>query len=70
MSEQEILRIDTDEEIMKIIQRLDSLGDQIDAPRVLAKAMNQTARNFRAKMKKYHKKYYAVTDPNVLKRKD
>ena len=70
MSERELLRIDTDDEIMKIIQRLDSLGDQLDSPRVLAKAMNQTAREFRTKLKKYHKKYYAVTDQDVLERKD
>lgn len=70
MSEKEVLKIDTDEEIIKIIRRLDKLGDQLSAPDILARALNQTARRVRTKLKGYHKKYYAVTDPDVLKRKD
>ena len=44
MSEhQNILQIDTDAELQKIIRQLDSIPDQLKAPSVLASALNATA---------------------------
>ena len=67
MSEQAILKIDTDEELKKIIRQLESLPDQIAAPNVLKNALNSTARKVRAQMVKDVKKQYAITDKRALK---
>lgn len=70
MSEhQNILQIDTDAELQKIIRQLDSIPDQLKAPSVLASALNATANEMRRTMGKKARKRYAVTDERILKEK-
>ncbi|WP_204790077.1 hypothetical protein [Oscillibacter sp. CU971] len=70
MSEhQNILQIDTDVELQKIIRQLDSIPDQLKAPSVLASALNATANEMRRTMGKKAKKRYAITDDRILKEK-
>ena len=70
MSEhQNILQIDTDVELQKIIGQLDSIPDQLKAPSVLASALNATANEMRRTMGKKAKKRYAITDDRILKEK-
>lgn len=70
MSEhQNILQIDTDAELQKIIRQLDSIPDQLKAPSVLASALNATANEMRRTMGKKARKRYAITDDRILKEK-
>ncbi len=70
MSEhQNILQIDTDVELQKIIRQLDSIPDQLKAPSVLASALNATANEMRRTMGKKARKRYAITDDRILKEK-
>ena len=63
MSEhQNILQIDTDAELQKIIRQLDSIPDQLKAPSVLASALNATANEMRRTMGKKARKRYAITE--------
>ena len=70
MSEhQNILQIDTDAELQKIIRQLDSIPDQLKAPSVLASALNATANEMKRTMGKKARKRYAITDDRILKEK-
>ena len=70
MSEhQNILQIDTDVELQKIIRQLDSIPDQLKAPSVLASALNATANEMRRTMVKKARIRYAITDDRILKEK-
>lgn len=70
MSEhQNILQIDTDVELQKIIRQLDSIPDQLKAPSVLASALNATANEMKRTMGKKARKRYAITDDRILKEK-
>lgn len=64
-----ILQIDTDAELQKIIRQLDSIPDQLKAPSVLASALNATANEMRRTMGKKARKRYAITDDRILKEK-
>uniref|UniRef100_A0AAU8B746 Minor tail protein n=1 Tax=Dulem virus 34 TaxID=3145752 RepID=A0AAU8B746_9CAUD len=66
MSDQTILAIDTDAELQKIIQRLNTLPDQIASPAILKNAINSTARKVRAQLKKDTKARYAISDGKML----
>ena len=66
---QNILQIDTDAELQKIIRQLDSIPDQLKAPSVLASALNATANEMRRKMGKKARKRYAITDDRILTEK-
>ncbi len=68
MSEyQNILQIDTDAELQKIMRQLNSLPDQLKAPSVLASALNATANEMKRAMGKKARKKYAITDDRILK---
>lgn len=67
MSEQDILVIDADGEIEKIIQRLDKFKDRLGAPDILQKAVKTTAQKVRRQIIKDAKEHYALTDESGLK---
>ena len=67
MSEQDILVIDADGEIEKIIQRLDKIKDRLGAPDILQKAVKTTAQKVRRQIVKDAKGHYALTDESGLK---
>ena len=62
-----LLEIDVDKELQKIIQRLNSLPDQIAAPNILKNALNATARKVRKQLVKDAKGQYAIKDTGILK---
>lgn len=62
-----LLEIDVDKELQKIIQRLNSLPDQIAAPNILKNAINSTARKVRRQLVKDAKGQYAIRDTGSLK---
>lgn len=62
-----LLEIDVDKELQKIIQRLNSLPDQIAAPNILKNAINSTARKVRKQLVKDAKGQYAIKDTKALK---
>lgn len=66
MSGQTLLVIDTEEELQKIIQRLNDLRDQIAAPNILKNAINSTARKVRTQLQKDAKARYAISDKKML----
>lgn len=62
-----LLEIDVDKELQKIIQRLNSLPDQIAAPNILKNAINSTARKVRKQLVEDVKGQYAIRDTRGLK---
>jgi len=62
-----IISIDVEEELQKIIQRLNRLQDQIAAPNILKNALNATARKVRKQLVKDAKGEYAIKNAKVLK---
>lgn len=64
-----VIEIDVESEIQKIIQQLDSLSDQVAAPRILQQALNSAGRKVRKQfiIGAYGK--YALKDRKVLKDK-
>lgn len=62
-----MIRIDVEGELEKIIQRLNSLPDQIAAPNILKNAINSTARKVRKQLVKDAKGEYAIKDTKALK---
>lgn len=66
MSDQALLVIDTEEELQKIIQKLNDLRDQIAAPNILKNAINSTARKVRTQLQKDAKARYAISDKKML----
>ena len=61
-----LIEIDVDEELRKIIQKLDSLPDQIAAPNILKNAINSTARKVRKQLVKDAKGEYAIKNTKIL----
>ena len=61
-----LLEIDVDKELQRIIQRLDSLPDQIAAPNILKNAINSTARTVRKRSVKDVKGEYAIKNEKIL----
>lgn len=70
MSERELLTIDTDEEIAKIIRQLHRLPDKIAAPGVLAKAINSAGGRVRRQIVRDAQKRYAIKDDKILKKEE
>jgi len=62
-----MISIDVEEELQKIIQRLNRLQDQIAAPNILKNALNATARKVRKQLVKDAKGEYAIKNAKVLK---
>lgn len=62
-----LLEIDVDEELRKIIQRLDRLPDQIAAPNILKNALNATTRKVRKQIVKDAQGQYAIKNARTLK---
>lgn len=61
-----IVQIDVEGELQKIIAQLNSLPDQLEAPDVLARAINASANEMKRKMGQKVRKRYAVTDKRSL----
>lgn len=66
-STEAIISIDVEEELQKIIQRLNRLQDQIAAPNILKNALNATARKVRKQLVKDAKGEYAIKNAKVMK---
>lgn len=66
MSEESVLQIDTDEELARIINQLNSLPQKIAAPNVLKNALNSTARKVRQQLIKDSKERYALKQKKAL----
>lgn len=63
----EVIQIDVESEIQKIIAQLHSLPDQVAAPKVLKNALNAAARKVRKQMLQDVQKEYAVSKKKVLR---
>ena len=61
-----MIHIDVEGELQKIIQRLNSLPDQIAAPNVLASALNTAGRKVRKQIVKDARGVYALKKKKVL----
>lgn len=68
MSE-EIIRIDIESELQRVIGQLHSLPDQIAAPKLLKNALNATARKVRKQMVRDVQGEYAIKKRKVLRDK-
>lgn len=68
MSE-EIIRIDMESELQRVIGQLHSLPDQIAAPKLLKNALNATARKVRKQMVRDVQGEYAIKKRKVLRDK-
>lgn len=66
MSEESILQIDTDEELAKIMAKLDGLPQMLGAPKILKNALNSTARKVRQQIIKDSKGRYALKQEKAL----
>lgn len=66
MSEESILQIDTDEELAKIMAKLDGLPEMLGAPKILKNALNSTARKVRQQIIKDSKGRYALKQKKAL----
>ena len=66
MSDQSILRIDTDEELARVMRQLKTLPQQLGAPNVLKNALNSTARKVRRQIIKDSKGRYALKEKKAL----
>ena len=64
---EDMIHIDVEGELEKIIQQLNSLPDQIAAPNILKNAINSTARKVRKQLVKDAKGEYAIKDTKALK---
>lgn len=62
----DFLTIDTDQELRSIMQKLNTLPDQIASPSILKNAINSAARKARTQIKKDALKRYAITDKTIL----
>ena len=65
----EIIQIDVDGEIAKMVSQLHSLPDQIASPQILRNALNSVARKVRKQMVQDVKSEYAVTKQKILRGK-
>lgn len=66
MNDQSILQIDTDEELAKIMAKLDGLPQMLGAPKILKNALNSTARKVRQQIIKDSKGRYALKQKKAL----
>lgn len=66
MSKETLVMIDTDQEITKIVQKMKRLHDQLGAPEVFRKALNDTGRKVRKQIIKDAKGRYALSNKKVL----
>lgn len=64
-----VIEIDVESELQKIVQQLDSLPDQIAAPKLLKNALNSAARKVRKQMVQDVQKTYAISRKKVLRDK-
>lgn len=67
MSELTFLEIDTDAEVEKIVQQLNTMRERIGAPSVLQKVMKTTASKVKTQLVKDAKERYALVDESGLK---
>lgn len=67
---QGIIEIDTEAELQAIIQKLNSLPNQITAPNILKNAINATARKVKNQVTKDAKARYAVKDKTIFKKEN
>lgn len=65
-----VIEIDIESEIQKIIQQLDSLPDQIAAPKVLKNALNSAGRKVRRQIVRNAQGEYAIKERKVLRDKE
>jgi len=68
MSE-DVIQIDIESELRKVIGRLHDLPDQIAAPKLLKNALNSTARKVRKQMVRDVQGEYAIKKRKVLRDK-
>lgn len=66
MNDQSVLQIDTDEELAKIMAKLDGLPQMLGAPKILKNALNSTARKVRQQIIKDSKGRYALKQKKAL----
>ena len=66
MTEHDVLVIDTDAELEKIMRRLDTLPEQLKAPDVLKRALNTTARKVRRQLAKDAVERYTLEQKNAF----
>lgn len=69
MSEENLLIIDTNEELAKIVQKMARLQDQLAAPDIFRKALNSAGRKVRKQIVKDAKGRYAIKDKTTLSNK-
>lgn len=62
MKEYEVLQVDADASIEKMVQRLDNLQKMVDTPKVVAAAINSAARSTNNKIVKDTKERYATAN--------
>lgn len=62
-----MIRIDMEEELEKIVQRLKTMPDQIAAHKILKNALNAAARKVRKQFVKDAKGEYAIKDASAMK---
>lgn len=65
----DVIEIDIESEIQKIIRQLDSVPNQIASPKLLKNALNSAARKVRKQMVQDVKGEYAVTKQKILRDK-
>ena len=65
MKEYEVLQVDADASIEKMVQRLDNLQKMVDTPKVVAAAINSAARSTKNKIVKDTKERYATANDSV-----
>lgn len=65
MKEYEVLQVDADASIEKMVQRLDNLQKMVDTPKVVAAAINSAARSTKNKIVKDTKEHYATANDSV-----
>lgn len=65
-----VIEIDIESEIQKIVRQLDSLPDQIAAPRILQQALNSAGRKVRKQIVQNAQGEYAIKERKVLRDKE
>ena len=65
MKEYDVLQVDADASIEKMVQRLDNLQKMVDTPKVVAAAINSAARSTKNKIVKDTKERYATANDSV-----
>ena len=65
MKEYDVLQVDADASIEKMVQRLDNLQKMVDTPKVVAAAINSAARSTKNKIVKDTKERYVTASDSV-----